>query len=384
MISINLALIAFLSFLLKKSGQLNRELFSGFSRNDNIALIILALITLPMFIFASLYPNGGWDAWGTWNTKAHFLFSGGTHWTNMFDHAAWRTQVLYPFLLPLINVWGWCFGHTTTYIVPLAMTCIIPFLTAGILYTGLKELTGKNMILLLAPAWIFTNMFTIELSASQYSDLLGGLFLLTSITLFLFFQRTKDTGYLKLMGLSLGMMAFTKVEGTALGLLSLLTAVLLIMTGQENKDTRLEAVIKLLVTAVLAMIPIIIFSLFYAPANGEIFINGLTSRDHPVTLERFWFIWRYYGIEFTHPKWNGLWIILLGGILLGMKNSWRRELWIFPIVLGGYFIIFTGSYNINTFYEMVWWVTTSLNRVIFALIPTLTLWAFLAVTRAER
>ena len=193
-------------------------------------IAVLGIITLGMFTFASLYPYGGWDAWGCWNFKARFLFLGGEEWTGMFDPVLWRHQILYPFLLPLINVWFWSFGSTPTYAVPLAMTCLIPLLTAGLLYSALRELTGK-WYMILVPLWIFTNMFTIQLSASQYSDLLLGLSLLAAITLFLLFQRTKDPGYMVPMGLVLGMAGFTKVEGEALCVIILVTAVILIITG---------------------------------------------------------------------------------------------------------------------------------------------------------
>ena len=57
----------------------------------------------------------------------------------------------------------------------------------------------------------------------------------------------------------------------------------------------------------------------------------------------------------------------------------RRTLWIFPVVLGVYTFTFTGTYFVNTFYEVIWWLNTSLNRIIFALIPMTALWAFLAI-----
>jgi hypothetical protein len=381
-IILNLSLTAALAVFLHRQGRLNiLPPIKTWKIDDTIALALLGLITLGMFIFASLYPYGGWDAWGCWNFKARFLFLGENAWTGMFDPILWRHQILYPFLLPLIHVWFWSFGNTPTYAVPMAITCLIPFLTAGLLYSALKELTVENSAhptewlqgkwyMILVPVWIFTNMFTIQLSASQYSDLLLGLFLLTAMTLFLLFQRTKDTGHLILMGLVLGMISFTKVEGTALCVLTFISTLALVRT---------RACISLITATALAVMPVIIFVIAYAPKNSGIFINGLTSPDHPTSWERLSTIMTYYGHEWISMKWSGLWLVLTAGLIFSGKRSLRRELWIIPIVLGSYVLVFTGTYFINTFYEITWWLDTSLNRIIFALIPVTALWTCLSI-----
>lgn len=384
-IVLNLAVAGILATINKNYGDthlIQKEL-SVCHRN----YLILMIIPLIMYIFASLYPYGGWDAWGSWNFKARFLFLGGDQWTRMFDPVLWRHQILYPFLLPLINVWFWSFGSAPTYAVPMTMTCLIPLLTAGLLYSALKEMTSKSYMILV-PLWIFTQMFIIQLSASQYSDLLVGLFLLAATTLFLLFQKTKETGYLVLMGLALGMMSFTKVEGAALCVVTLVTALFLISRDNANngdtyqiQKTNLVHVpaIILIMTTGIAAIPLVVFLLAYAPKESGIFINGLTSVDHPASFARLMTIITYYGKEFVSPKWTGLWIALTVCLVFAGRKCVRRELWIIPIVLGTYTLIFTGTYAVNTFYEIGWWLDTSLNRIIFALIPITALWAFLAL-----
>ena len=369
-ILLNLALIGGLVFYNYRQGHNNiLHHFTAWDPQDTGAIIVLGLITLGMVIFASLYPYGGWDAWGSWNFKARFLFLGGNEWTRMFDPILWRHQILYPFLLPLINVWFWSFGQTPTWVVPMAMTRLIPVLTAGLLYSTLKDMS-KKWYVALVPLWIFTNMFTIQLSASQYSDPRLSLFLLTAIVLFLLFQKTRESGYLALMGLTLGMMSFSKVVGAALCILTLAAALLLI---------RSRAALALVATTLLAAMPLIIFLLFYSPKNGHIFTNGLTSPDNPSSFDRLATIISYYGKEFISMKWTGLWIALAAGLVLSGKKCLRRELWIFPIVLGAYLVVFTGMYFINTFYAITWWLDTSLNRIIFTLIPACALWVFLAL-----
>ncbi len=351
--------------------------FQRLTRKDAVAITALALLMVPMAVFASLYPNGGWDAWGFWNTKARFLFLGGSDWARMFDPVIWRTEIVYPFLLPLIHVWIWSFGPTPTYAVPLAMTCLIPFLTAGMLFAVLKEGTGLWRMLL-APAWLLSGMFAITLSASQYCDLLLGLFLMTALALFLLFQRTKARGYLILMGIVLGFVSFTKVEGSALALITAACALTLILTDNAAKDTRGRAAVLFIASAAAAALPLAIFLLCYAPKHGVNFTNGLLSTEHPASWERLQMVLIYYSKEFTSEKWNALWIGFAGILLLSGRKIFNRRVAIIPAVLGLYTLTFTAMYAINTFYPAPWWLGTSLNRIIFATTPSLALWAFLA------
>lgn len=368
-----------LGVILKKSGHLDfTGLVRSIRRQDIMALCAIAALVIPMILFTRLYPYGGWDAWGFWNTKARFLFLGGTNWTGMFDPALWRVQTSYPFLLPLINVWFWSFGTSATYAVPAAMTCIIPFLTAGLLYSLLKEMTKKPWAIL-APVWIFTNMFTIQLAASQYSDLLLGLFLLATVAMFILAQTKQDNAFLILTGLFLGMMAFTKVDGTALAVLTLIAASVFTLRNTPPSTVRRQALAFLLTAATVAAIPLLVFLLAYAPANKHIFTNGLFSPDHPTSIARLATVLVMFGQEFINLRWSGLWLVFgLMFIIARPEQSLRPALRLIPAILGSYLLVCLITYTINTAYPVAWWIDSSFNRIILALIPTVTLWAFLS------
>jgi hypothetical protein len=36
---------------------------------------------------------------------------------------------------------------------------------------------------------------------------------------------------------------------------------------------------------------------------------------------------------------------------------------------------------VNTFFEIIWWVSTTLNRILYALAPVVIFWVFLAILR---
>ena len=62
-----------------------------------------------------------------------------------------------------------------------------------------------------------------------------------------------------------------------------------------------------------------------APKN-EAFINGLISTDKPTNWARLSVILVYPWFEFISGKWNGFWLLALGGILLAGKKLWQSTL----------------------------------------------------------
>lgn len=378
-ITLHLGVIAVLGGQLHRKGQLDTTpLIKTLSWQDGIAMLILIAICIPTIVHASLYPYGGWDAWGTWNMKARFLFLGGTSWSNMFDPMLWRDQINYPFLLPLIHVWFWSFAVAPSYIVPLSMTCLITFITAGLLYGILKEITGKSW-LILVPACLFTNFSVAIQASSQYSDLLLAAFLLSALGSFSLFNITKEAGYLLLMGAALGMMGFTKVEGMSLLIITSISAGILITTTAAFQNIQKLALTKLGTAAALAAIPLLVFAFIYAPKEVAVFENGLISANHPSTLDRLRVILSYIGSNLVNARWQGLWLIPLIGVIITGKKSLHKNIVLFPVVLGTYTLIFLSMYFINTHYEIVWWLNTSFERVAMGILPATLCWATLAI-----
>ncbi len=185
-ILINLAAAAGLFMLARQRGITLPFGKTNWDRWDLIGLHILLLAMVPVVLHATLYPHGGWDAWSCWNLKSVILFQAGDDWKRMFDPALWRSNTAYPFLLPLINVWSWCFDSAPDLHVSMITSCRITFLTAAILFFGLKELTGKSWSLL-APLWMLSILFLVKLASSQYSDLLVGTWLLGALLAFFLF-----------------------------------------------------------------------------------------------------------------------------------------------------------------------------------------------------
>ncbi|MBF0569420.1 MAG: hypothetical protein HQL18_01425 [Candidatus Omnitrophica bacterium] len=341
-----------------------------------IALAVLALLTVPVVIHATLYPYGGWDAWSCWNLKAQMIFVGGESWSNLFDPALWRSNTAYPLLLPLMNVWIWCFGTTPMPVTPLVLSCLITFLVMGLLFFSLKELTGRNRTLL-APAWFLSVFFFVQLASSQYSDLLVGTFLLLALAAFLLYDRRRETGFLQIALIALGLMSFTKSEGLVLSVITLACLAGALLIRKDDRTLLGRSLVPLAVTLGLAFLVSIVFQIVFG-TNSHTLINGFSSIEKPTSLLRLQVIFVFLGKELISPKWNGLWLLAGAGLVFSGMKALRARLWLIPMLLVTYLAAVAGVYWMNTFFEIVWWLGTTLNRILFALTPTVIFWLFLA------
>ncbi|MBF0388279.1 MAG: hypothetical protein HQL20_10605 [Candidatus Omnitrophica bacterium] len=373
-ITINLGAALWLFFLAKRNTLILPFTKGTVDKLDLIGVHLLLVCTIPVVLHALLFPDGGWDAWSCWNLKARFLFLGAENWRGMLDPALWRSNTAYPLLLPLENVWYWSFGDQPNTMVTLATSCRITFLMAGLLFFGLKELGGKASALL-APLWLMSIMFFVKLASSQYSDLLVGVWFLSALLAFRLFKERGHTAYLLLALMSLGFMSFTKSEGLVLAVIALTAMGLDIILSADSRKAALNAWPHLAWAAGLAFSPTIYFQLCLAP-DSHTFINGLVSATKPASIERLQAALMFLGIEVLSPKWNGFWLILAGGIILAGIKALRRGLWVVPAIIGLYLLSVVAVYTINTFFEIFWWLSTTLNRILFALLPALVFWLF--------
>jgi hypothetical protein len=349
---------------------------------DQIAWIgfgILSLILLPLWREAHFYPFGGWDAWACWNLKAKFIFLGGDNWKNMLDASMWRSNNQYPFLLPLMNVWGWSSHQNPSVSVPISNAILFTFLAASMMFWGLKR-SLKNILSVIPPLALFTIPFFNTLSISQYSDIVLAFYLLGSFICLICAREEQSVALATISGLLCGAMSFTKTEGS---LACLLVVGLSIPYLLKRPNKSWPLLVGFLTAAALSAMPTILFQLFWATQNVS-FTNGLTSVDHPATFIRLKVIFMFLIAELTSLKWNGLWLLLVCGLFLGREKCFRNGLSIIPIFLSVYLLAAIAHYFINTHYEIVWWLGTTLNRILYTILPLLVWWVFTAALREDK
>ncbi len=178
-----------------------------------ISFVIMSLILIPLWREAHFYPFGGWDAWACWNLKAKFIFLGGDNWKNMLDPSMWRSNNQYPFLLPLMNAWGWSFYNNPSVSVPISNAILFTFLTASMMFWGLKN-SIKDIRSVIPPLVLFTIPFINTLSISQYSDIVLAFYLLGSFVCLICARKEQSIPLAIISGLLCGAMSFTKTEGS--------------------------------------------------------------------------------------------------------------------------------------------------------------------------
>jgi hypothetical protein len=307
--------------------------------------------------------------------KAKFIFLGAENWKDVLSPGLWRSNTHYPLLWPLINVWFWDLGGQFDQAVPMLNSILIALLSAGVLLFGLLELTGMLWVSISAAVIVTALPFGVTLLISQYSDSLLGLYLLSAFMCLLLAEKY-DLPKLKILSLVfLGLMSFTKNEG----LMAAGISALLIFWHERSHKKELK---NLILAFFVAALPTIIFTLFFAPKN-EAFINGLLSSEKPTNLSRLMVIAVYPWFEFVSGKWDGFWLLVLGGILLAGKKLWQSTLGVIAASLVLYLGVVLAYYAVNTFFEIGWWLSTTLSRILFALVPTIALWVGLGLSPSK-
>lgn len=336
----------------------------------NWFLLILPLLSLPLWLEAHYYPLGGWDAWSCWNLKAKFIYLGQEHWKDMLAPEFWRSNTNYPLALPTINVWFWQWTGFAQY-VPMFNSIVLTLLTAGILLLGLEHLRVPSKIAALITLAIFTLPLGNTLSISQYSDILFSLYLLAAFICYLNAFENKDNRWLILAGIFTGLLSFTKNEGlVAAGIFAFLVLIF--------KSPR-----PLYFTLALACagLPELLFLLFIAPSN-EAFINGIAASAN--ALERLQYVLSYPLMEIIGRQWSGLWLLAAAGLISARQTALRQPL----SVLGLSIVLYLGAvltyYQVNTFFEIQWWMKNTLNRILFALLPAVMCWMALSLFKSSK
>ena len=120
-------------------------------------------------------------------------------------------------------------------------------------------------------------------------------------------------------------------------------------------------------------LPTVIFNLSFAPDN-EAFVNGLFSATQPSDLTRLQVIAIYPWFEMISAKWNGWWLLMIAGLVIAGKRSWQGKHLTVGFFVMIYLAVVLAYYWVNTFFPIAWWMQTTLSRIIFALIPSISLW----------
>jgi len=276
-----------------------------------LCLTIWCVFLAVIYYLASKHPFGEWDAWALWNMKTKFLLYHGKEWKAIFDQLHWHTQPDYPLLLPNLHIWTLTFSKTFLPHLPMITTILFTIASGILLYAGLKSFIDKK-VALLASSLLLVQPFFLHLATAQYADTLLSFYLLASfITLTLALRENKTCLYF-LTGLLLGLLTFTKNEGIVFALLLGSLTTLYLWQQHRSLDTSplpfLQALFSgLAVTGVASLI----FKLFLAPVNRDIFFVTSTDSLRFFNWDGWLIVWQFIVKETFSITWLFFWVFIL-------------------------------------------------------------------------
>ena len=196
-----------------------------------LRLLCWAALALGIGIFVEhsiRWPDGDWDAWGNWNTRARFFYRGGA--AEAFSPHLWHAD--YPFLVPAVVAHAWTLLGVETKAAPAAVAFLWAALAVAIPAAAVSRLRGPTAGWLTAGLLVATPWFVI-LAWNQYGDLPLAAYAVASVALISLSADSEDRRPIFLAGLSAGFGAFCKNEG--LLVLCALAAVL-VWTRRKPRD----------------------------------------------------------------------------------------------------------------------------------------------------
>ncbi len=338
------------------------------NKDTGLELLMAAGSGIISFLYAKAYPMGGWDAWLLWNFKSKFLLLSGTRWKELFDPMLWRFHPHYPIGLPLFNAWTWAFTQNSAVFAPLINAVLFNILMMMLMLAIIRQYS-TNLTRFVPIAVLFLCPIHMIFMASQYCDIVIGLFLLAALGCIIEAQRSSRKTLFILSGLFLGTLSFLKMEGAILAGLIFIAAHFLL----RKHPHRFSTLRLLWIGTIAGTVPTILFLLFLSPGSQD-FINGFFSSSSPATFLRLKTILIQYCLESLSAKWNFLWIAIFIAGCLHPKKIFQNERRIFPYVLASYLLILTLYYWTNTYYDIRWWINNSFARILSSLLPTIIVW----------
>ncbi len=347
-----------------------------------VAFFVSACVAIMVFVGSTMrVPEGEWDAWMTWNTRARFLFRDGTDFTTIF--AAEIAHADYPLLLPGLIAQTWMMLGSESMVVPPMFALTFSAITMGALVVAIVIFRGTASGLIAGLVLLGTPMFTTS-AATQYADSVIGSYLLMTcvlITLAASGMPYRVERLLILSGTAASMMAWTKNEGIFYGL-SLLVALAIWKFGPSQKRlSRLNRITVFLLGALPVIALLAYFKLKHAPSNDylqRIIFSDIAERI--TDSNRYTALFLALGYKFFQfSTWN-FFLICLPLLWLKFGRQSDRLTVAGPITIALVFILLgLGAVVLITPYRMDFQIANSMDRLLIQCWPSIIFAVFLGM-----
>ena len=313
-------------------------------------------------------PYGGWDGWAIWNLHARFMLRAGPEWPLLLASPSinW-THPDYPRLLPaaVARIWAWAGSET-----PAAAALVSGAFAAGLvgLLVAVVARVRGLAVGLLGGVVLVSTPFFVTFAPNQHADIPLSGFMLAAVGLVALGDRRSDTdrGWFLLAGLCAGLAAWTKNEGLlfALGFAAVVAAWAEPGAARRN-------LVRLLAGLAVALVPVVVFKIWYAPANDLMaapFGPRLAQLVDPARLEA---VLRAFGRDSLHfGEWGATPFVVMALPFV----AWRaRRHWVggergIPAMLALMLAGYATTYLLSPL-DLKWHLDTSLVRLLLQLWP---------------
>lgn len=399
-LAIFLLLLAFTVWTERKRGPFSLPHF-----NPTRTQIILAGIAVVVFIVSLLgtgsyllrRQQGDWDAWMMFNRSARFIYRDQPHWLESFSRQVDPIfHADYPLLLGLNVASGWdALGAESAY-VQMLQSALFALAALGILVSALASLRslGQASVGLIV---LWGTPTLVNEGAREMADLPVAFFILSTAILIYFYFVYKKPTLIVLSGLTAGLAAWTKNEGSLFVIGVGVALVVAFMFENSHEDTKKENVVTsrlrdLVVKFSGNVLPalfwyalglafpfviVICFKLFLAPPSDVLSNGAMRSIQQILEISRHLEILQYLGRELYYfggwTNWFGIIPALFVYFLL-FRLPVNKELR--PAYIAGITMLAVqlfGDYGVYliTPYDLTWHLSYSIERIVLQIFPVI-------------
>jgi hypothetical protein len=331
-----------------------------------------ALAAVVMITLAS--PHGEWDGWAIWNQHARFLFRGG-------GSEAWRALLAvewshpdYPLLLPASVARVWAYAGHESILGPALISTTFGTASVALVVTALDGRRAWVAGTLMLGAHLFLTQV-----AAQCADVPLACFIVATLAVaFGNVFRIPGPGSrvpAVVAGATSAMAAWTKNEGLVFALLMLLVAVIVAIHRRDGRQC-----LWAIAGATPVVIAIVWFKLALAPPS--VLTEGLSLT---VFTTRLFDLHRHMTVVTLMAEYMMRWSARLGvGVLplVGLAAAWvavrSERVRVMAAVVGLMLLSYYFVYVLTPF-DISWHISTSLDRLLVQLWPSLVLTVFLGL-----
>lgn len=339
-------------------------------KNESFFVLLLVLILLSVFsyhYFDAAIRWGEWDAWAIWTSHAKVLTSD-TYFSNLFtDKISW-THPDYPLFLPanIAIVWKSIGSHSA--FVPAIFAYITAVALVLVILTSFLEKKHAVIGLLLFLALTYFDVL-FPFVVWQYADTVFALFVLLPFVLLQHLPKQQPYKILVLIGFFAAAAAWVKNEGIMFfGLFSLVFFI--------KYCRNFKLITHFILGALLPLSVLFFFKIKFAPTND--LMDGSTNEyaEKLVDFENYKVILNF-AYTFIIDNCKLLYMSLIAILILNYKYIYSFCFLVIFGLLVAYFFVY-----VTTPYDIMWHLSTSLNRLLHQVTPILLYSIFMAF--AER